>query len=136
MAEQIRTGGVHHATLTVSDVQRSAEFYKTYLGFQMVVAFEGKIALSNGSLLLVVAPAPDPTQATPDDRFNENRIGLDHISFSVASRDELEAAARLLDDAGVERGEIKDLGPAFGIYVMALRDPDNIQLELTAPHSS
>jgi hypothetical protein len=45
----------------------------------------------------------------------------------------LEAAAALLDEHGVTRGEIKDLGPGFGIHVMAVRDPDNIQLELTAP---
>ena len=28
---------------------------------------------------------------------------------------------------------IKDLGSAFGLYVLAFRDPDNIQLELSAP---
>lgn len=136
MAVQIETGGVHHLTLTVSDVRRSAEFYTGNLGFRQVVEFDSKIALSNGSLLLVLAPPPDPAQAINDDRFNENRIGLDHVSFSVGSRDDLEAGARLLDGAGVERGEIRDLGPAFGIYVMALRDPDNIQLELTAPHEN
>lgn len=136
MAVQIETGGVHHLTLTVSDVHRSADFYTGNLGFQTVVEFDSKIALSNSSLLLILAPPPDPAQAINGDRFNENRIGLDHVSFSVGSRDDLEAAAGLLDDAGVKRGEIRDLGPAFGIYVMALRDPDNIQLELTAPHES
>jgi catechol-2,3-dioxygenase len=30
--------------------------------------------------------------------------------------------------------QIKDLGPGLGIYVLAFRDPDNIQLELTAPY--
>jgi glyoxylase I family protein len=136
MAHPIKTGGVHHFTLTVSDVRRSADFYQGTLGFQNVVEFDGKIALSNGSLLLVIAPPPDPTQAIRDDRFDENRIGLDHVSFTVGSRSELEEAAHLLDGAGVDRGEIRDLGPAFGIYVMALRDPDNVQLELTAPHES
>jgi glyoxylase I family protein len=34
----------------------------------------------------------------------------------------------------VSHGEIKDLGPGMGLYVLALRDPDNIQLELTAPY--
>lgn len=42
--------------------------------------------------------------------------------------------AAYLDGQGVVRGEIKDLGPGFAIYVMAVRDPDNIQLELTAPY--
>ena len=136
MSAQIETGGAHHFTLTVSDVHRSADFYTGNLGFQTVAEFDSKIALSNSSLLLVLAPPPDPAQAIDGDRFNENRIGLDHVSLSVGSRDDLEAAAGVLDAAGVERGEIRDLGSAFGIYVMALRDPDNIQLELTAPHES
>jgi catechol 2,3-dioxygenase-like lactoylglutathione lyase family enzyme len=100
------------------------------------VEFPPRIALSNGSLLLVLTPPPDPTQAIPADRFNENRIGLDHVSFAVSDTAELEKAAALLNENGVERGEIRDLGSGFGIYVMAVRDPDNIQLELTAPYES
>jgi hypothetical protein len=42
---------------------------------------------------------------------------------------------RLFDERDVPHGEIKDLGPDLGIYVLAFRDPDNIQLELTAPYS-
>jgi glyoxylase I family protein len=134
MNNQVSTGAVHHVTLTVSDIKRSAEFYTSYLGFQVVVEFEPRVALSNGSLLLVLSPPPDPAQAIPQDRFNENRIGLDHVSFGVGGLSELEKTAAFLDDSGVTRGEIRDLGPGFGIHVMAVRDPDNIQLELTAPY--
>ena len=49
---------------------------------------------------------------------------------------DLQAAASLFDGRGVSHGEIKPLEP-FGIAVeqsdMAFRDPDNIQVELTAP---
>ena len=41
----------------------------------------------------------------------------------------------MLDARGVPRGEIKDLGAAFGLYVLAFRDPDNVQLELSAPYA-
>lgn len=136
MSTQTQTGAVHHVTLTVSDIKRSTEFYTRFLGFQVAVEFAPRIALSNGSLLLVLTPPSDPAQAIPADRFNENRIGLDHVSFSVSSMAELEKAAALLDDHGVVRGDIRDLGSGFGIHVMALRDPDNIQLELTAPYSN
>jgi glyoxylase I family protein len=134
MSQQVNTGAVHHVTLTVSDVKRSTAFYTNLLGFQVAVEFEPRIALSNGTLLLVLTPPPDPAQAIPGDRFDENRIGLDHISLAVKDLAELQAAAALLDENGVTRGEIKDLGPGFGINVMAVRDPDNIQLELTAPY--
>jgi catechol 2,3-dioxygenase-like lactoylglutathione lyase family enzyme len=57
---------------------------------------------------------------------------LDHVSFNVASHADLEAAVKLFDEQGISHGEIKDLG-GLGIYVLAFRDPDNIQVELTAP---
>jgi catechol 2,3-dioxygenase-like lactoylglutathione lyase family enzyme len=77
---------------------------------------------------------PDPSRAIPNDVFNENRLGLDHLSFSVGSRQDLVDAVRLFDAEGISHGEIKDLGPAVPVYVLAFRDPDNIQIELTAPH--
>lgn len=135
MSNSISTGGVHHLAITVGDLNRSTEFYTRYLGFQFVADFGPKKMFSNGSLLLSLAPPPDPSQAIEDDRFSENRIGLDHVSLSVASLAEMEAAAAFLDEHGVTRGEIKDLGEGFAIYVMVIRDPDNIQLELTAPYS-
>jgi catechol 2,3-dioxygenase-like lactoylglutathione lyase family enzyme len=66
------------------------------------------------------------------DRFDEDRVGLDHLSFSVASREELDQAVRLFDERGVPHGEIATLS-SFGIAVLPFRDPDNIQVELTAP---
>ncbi len=93
------------------------------------------VFLSNGSVGLGLGPHPDPANAAPGDRFDENRVGLDHLSFGVGSRDELEQAARVLDERGVPRGEMKDLGAAFGLYILAFRDPDNVQLELSAPYA-
>ncbi len=135
MTSQIQTGSVHHLTLTVTDVARSARFYTELLGFQVALELGQRLLLSNGSLILALAPPPDPTRAIRDDRFDENRVGLDHLSLSVTSLVDLENAARAFDEAGVVRGEINDLGADLGLYVLAFRDPDNIQLELTAPYS-
>ncbi len=134
MSDSIATAAVHHMALTVRDVERSRDFYTRYLGFQFVVDFGPRAILSNGSVFVALTPPSDPSQAIQDDSFNENRIGLDHVSLSVGSLAELEAAAAFLDENGVTHGEIKDLGEGFGFYVMAVRDPDNIQLELTAPY--
>lgn len=43
-----------------------------------------------------------------------------------------EAAPALLDAKGVAHGDLLRL-EAFGIAVLPFRDPDNIQVELTAP---
>lgn len=127
-------GGVHHLRLTVSDPARSSAFYTDVLGFQVLMNFGATVIVGLGNFFMGLGPAADPAQATADGSFNENRIGLDHLSFQVASRDELEAALRRFDEAGVPHGEITDLGSDFGLYILSFRDPDNIQLELTAPH--
>lgn len=134
MTAQMRTGAIHHVRLTVTDLERAREFYSALLGCQVAMELETGVILTNGSVLVGLRPAPEQERAGKRDRFDENRVGLDHLSFSVASRQELEAAVRILDEHDVPHTEIRDLGPAFGIYVLIFRDPDNIQLELAAPY--
>ena len=135
MSTSIATGSVHHFTLTVMNVPRSVAFYTTLFGFQPVMALGPRHLLSNGSVILALAPPPDPAQQSENDCFSENRVGLYHISFNVARHADLERALLLFAAQNVPHGKIKDLGPALGIFVLALRDPDNIQLELTAPYA-
>ena len=59
-------------------------------------------------------------------------MGLDHLSFNVETRAELDDAVALFEARGVPHGEIKTLA-GFGICVLPFRDPDNIQVELTSP---
>jgi glyoxylase I family protein len=133
VANHIATGAIHHLALTVTDLQRSVDFYTSLLGFQKVMDLSPtRVLLSNNQVVLAVGTAPDPSRSPAGDRFDENRVGIDHLSLSVARRADLDEAVRLLDERGVSRGEIKDLG-GLGICVLAFRDPDNIQLELTAP---
>jgi glyoxylase I family protein len=132
MADRITLGPVHHVALRVTNLARSIAFYKDLFGFQLVVALPDVTILSNGTLILGLR---DQGSEASDDRFDEFRIGLDHASFSVASREELDRAVQLLDQRDVPHGEIEDLGSDFGMYVLAFRDPDNIQLELTAAYA-
>ena len=63
------------------------------------------------------------------DTFDENRVGLDRIAFTVSSKADLDSAAAHLDDLGIAHEPVKDIGPS---YILEFRDPDNIALELTA----
>jgi len=59
--------------------------------------------------------------------FDERRVGLDHLAFNVASRDELDAWVIRLDELGISHTGITEEEPWD---VLVFRDPDNIQLEL------
>ena len=142
MPGQIPTDGVHHLRLTVTDLERSRKFYTGLLGFEVAVesppeddpsageVFKilfGGIVMIRGNLLMGLRP-----MAPSGDRFDPDRVGLDHLSFGVASRGDLEQAMALFDENGVPHGEITPLA-GFGIDVLPFEDPDGVQLELTAP---
>jgi catechol 2,3-dioxygenase-like lactoylglutathione lyase family enzyme len=132
----MKTGAINHLVLTVSDIERSKAFYTDVLGFKVIGENPAakRVAISNGDVVLALSLPPDPSQAPQNDAFSEHRIGLDHLNFTVGHYDALVAAQRELKEQNVPHGEIKDLSAnGFPIYVMAFRDPDNIQLELSAP---
>jgi len=132
MSTEITTSGVHHIRLIVTDPVRSRDFYTSLLNYKVVPELPPGFVLSNGNILLGMTSPWDVGQALTNDRFTPNRVGLDHLSFSVANRAELNKAAALFDMNGVEHGEVGDL-PPFGITILSFSDPDGIQLELTAP---
>jgi len=132
----IQLGPMHHVALTVSDQTRSRDFYTSIFDLKVLTIIGPKMILANESLILGLNVPPDPAQAIPNDRFSESRLGLDHISFSVPNYNALEAAVKFFDEKGIAHGTINNLGEAgIPIYVLSFRDPDNIQLELTAPNS-
>jgi catechol 2,3-dioxygenase-like lactoylglutathione lyase family enzyme len=64
--------------------------------------------------------------------FDETRAGLDHLAFTVADREELDAwVARLgMPGSSIPRSWQRTPYPVPAVVVF--RDPDNIQLELFA----
>lgn len=124
MALQVR--GVHHITLTVSDVARSTQFYEKILG---VTAFPGdnqQRCMSCGNFLLALQL---PSKyGRPNDRFDENRLGLDHLALAVESRAQLETLITTLAELGARTAGIEFDPDGQGEYV-CFRDPDNIQVE-------
>jgi catechol 2,3-dioxygenase-like lactoylglutathione lyase family enzyme len=144
VAVPLSLGPIHHLRLTVTDVLRSRAFYSELLGFQIDMdtppppddphhdlatdLLQDGIVMVNGDLL-GLRPV-DAEQA--GDRFDQFRCGLDHLSFAVADRAALEAAARTFQERGVEHSDIINL-PPFGIAVLPFKDPDGMALELTSP---
>jgi len=131
--------GFSHVRLTVTDIARSREFYESVFGWevahevpegadeatreQLGFLFGGVIYHFAGGLFGLRPVAPS------SDEFSEDRVGLDHVAFSVASLDALTSAAATLDELGIAHEEIKDLGQ---MSILEFRDPDGVALELTA----
>ncbi len=126
--------GVSHVSLTVNDLGKSEAWYRDVLGFQKL------LEVDEGGRVRSVLAHPDSGALIPlcrhdantGEAFSEFRTGLDHLSFAVSGRDELEAWQRHLDALGVEHGPIAEAEPAPGMRyaLIAFRDPDNIQLEV------
>jgi glyoxylase I family protein len=127
----VKTGHPHHIRMTVTDPARSLAFY-SLLGFNVLRELPDGLIVSNGSVMLGLRAAPDASKAIPGDRFDPNRVGLDHLSLSAGSRADLETVIGVCKAQGVECGEIFDFGPELRFYVLMLKDPDGIQIELAA----
>ncbi|MEU3461289.1 VOC family protein [Streptomyces sp. NPDC006733] len=127
-----------HVRLTVTDIERSRAFYDAVFG--LPVAFEvpadadeatrEQLAFLFGGVIYQLGDSLLGLRPVAKDRFDEDRVGLDHLSLAVAGRDELESAVAVLDGQGVAHEGIKDIGAG---YILEFRDPDNIALELFAP---
>ena len=122
--------GIHHVSVTVTDIERSVPWYSELLGLTKLM----EEPHPDGTGYAVVLGKPDwsmcvglHTHPTNErERFLESRTGLDHIGFMVSGRAELDAWESKLTELGVEHSPVNDQG---GYAVLVFRDPDNIQLE-------
>ena len=129
--------GVHHFSPTVSDVEASARWYERVFGMtRSPSTFPHHAAEAAGYSVILTDPRSglviglhhhDSNSGEP---FAENRTGLDHISFAVAQRSELDDWASWLDKQGVPHSGVISAQSPAPYAVVVFRDPDNIQLEL------
>lgn len=126
--------GIHHLGLTVRDVEASAAWYEEVLGFRRVADYTApdgafrKVFLGHDGLRTRLGLTQH--RDGPRDPFDETRVGLDHLSFAVDERDDLDEWAARLESAAVVHSSIASANSVPGAAVLVLRDPDNVQLEL------
>src|SRR3954447_7616604 len=118
--------------LTVRHLVTSAAWYRALLAAVEV----GRYAEPDGYLAQVVLREPITGLSLClvqhrdglEQRFDERRVGLDHIEFTVPSRESLDEWATRLDHLGIPHSGVK--APSYTSNAMiTFRDPDNIQLE-------
>jgi glyoxylase I family protein len=129
---------IAHVRLTVTDIERSRQFYESVFGWPVLLEVPENATASTreqldflyGGVIYDLGGTLVGLRPVATDRFDEDRAGLDHIAFRMDSKAELDTAAARLDELCIAHEPIKDIGPS---YILQFRDPDNIALELTAP---
>jgi glyoxylase I family protein len=121
--------GFHHVALTVTDRDRSAAWYAEILGFEELFREEGEHRRACVMRFASGGYGVGLVEHTPGDggAFDPRRLGLDHLAFTVRSKDELDQWAERLTLAGVTHSGAIDI-PAGAI--LNFTDPDGIGLAL------
>lgn len=126
---------VGHVAITVHDIETSRAWYQALVGADPALdewtdgGFHHSVFQVGGTLIGLHQHPSTP----PEDTFDEFRLGLDHIAFACASRDELRQWQHHLDGLGIAHGGIVDAHYGSGL---SFRDPDGIALEFFAPPAS
>lgn len=120
----------HHVSLSVTDLDGSADWYQRVLGLQITAQVEGagfrrtRMRSEGGGVTLTLTCH----DRSSGERFDERRSGMDHVSFRLAPDDLADWKARL-EHLDVDHSDVKPF-PGGESSMITLRDPDNIQLEL------
>jgi glyoxylase I family protein len=133
----VRSTGVHHVDLVVSDIDRSLAFYRellTPLGWHGVSTAPGERGetihyLYGPGSSIGLRQAPVPEAGLPVDRY---RIGLHHLCLEVDEPRQLEEAASRLRELGARITDGPREFPEYrpGYHAVFFEDPDGIKLEL------
>jgi catechol-2,3-dioxygenase len=115
--------GIAHLLLDVSDVDASAAWYTSVLGFEETMRQPGRlVSLSSpsGQWSLVLRAGGHP----------DNQGAVNHIAFSVPSLDALTAWVAHLTALGIAHQGIES-NPGVG-HTVDLMDPDGNKMELVS----
>lgn len=126
--------GIHHAGLTVRDIVASEQWYSRVLGLSR--AFVERHDNDTGYAVVLTRPGTslflglDHHGDADQEMFNESRTGLDHLSFRVDSRAEIDVWAAHFDSLGVSRAPVHEVAEPVRYALIVFRDLDGIQLEV------
>lgn len=82
--------GISHIDLTVSDCDAAAAWWQDVMGFLLVNRSRGETFEVRSLIHLTGIAVSVMTHDVPlSGAFDERRVGLDHLGFKVADRDEL-----------------------------------------------
>ncbi len=126
---------VHHLTLTVVSIEESLKWYQGLFGEAILLNRDGATwkrmrAQWPSGLILGFT---EHNNTARGEKFNHERVGLDHIGLGCADKEEVLAWKSKLEELGYVHGPFEE--PAYGWAVTA-RDPSGIAVEFFAVKSA
>ncbi len=125
--------GFSHVQLVVGDIDASVQWYRTVLGMECM----SRGSYTGGDYAALRSPSGRfvfGLQTGPSS--NPSSIGagmIDHLSFAVEDRDDLERHRNAAVAAGIEASALIEEAASWNFR---FRDPDGLLVELTAAKAS
>jgi catechol 2,3-dioxygenase-like lactoylglutathione lyase family enzyme len=117
----VRTHGLTHISLAVSDPDRSLQFYRTVFGVEEYYR--------DATSIQVQGPGPHDVLAFEKDTEAAGRAGgIAHFGFRLTQPEDIDMAVRTVTEAGgrlLRRGEF-----APGLPFAYVADPDGYEIEI------
>jgi len=131
--------GIHHVALTVNNWNTSRSFYSEVLGAMGAKEVMGGVGAPhkqpNGRWCVFAGPGFmaslwEARKELRNNSFQIYNVGLHHIAFSAASRDDVDALHDKLLTMGADVLDPPQEYPyVAGYYAVFFADPDGIKLE-------
>jgi glyoxylase I family protein len=122
--------GIAHVAVTVTDLERSKEWYGRVFGWEAAMEGEGDgVRFSVGAVPGAPLLGLRQYDVSGGADFDPTRIGLDHLAFDGGSADGVREWEQRLDELGVSYTPMQET--PYG-YVLNFKDPDGIALEIYA----
>jgi catechol 2,3-dioxygenase-like lactoylglutathione lyase family enzyme len=128
----IKDGSLEHLDISVSNLERSGEFWAGFLkdlGYREFAKSATGWSWTNDETTVFLLQAEREYLDPP---YHRKRVGLNHLAFGVADPKEVDAMATRLKERNIP---LLYGGPRTGraTYAVFFEDPDRIKIEVVAP---
>ncbi len=113
---------IDHIVLLVSDLERSKNFYGSFLGTPSEETLDSFTYKIGETKIFFGEPQ------NKNSHFDKENIGLNHLAFRVSDSEELKAWANKLDNRGILHSGL-EIDKYGGKEFIWFDDPDGIRLE-------
>jgi glyoxylase I family protein len=113
---------VDHLVFRVAEIERTERFYSALLGPPLKA--EGYVMYMAGDTRLFFTRSVESRQ----EKYEKEKIGLNHIAFGVRTLQELQTIQAQLDSSGISHSRIKLWQDGLTEYIW-LDDPDGMRVE-------